>query len=82
VLFGFWRGARLRALEPRLKPGGKYEMATLDIRRATVIDVQSMKRLVRAAVTLNREERSHGGCGVAQLRYPSTSRPATQAGAD
>ncbi|MES2603373.1 MAG: DUF1801 domain-containing protein, partial [Pseudomonadota bacterium] len=24
VLFGFWRGQRLRELEPRLKPGGKY----------------------------------------------------------
>ena len=28
VLFGFWRGQRLREIEPRLKPGGKYEMAT------------------------------------------------------
>ena len=24
VLFGFWRGQRLRSIEPRLKPGGKY----------------------------------------------------------
>lgn len=23
VLFGFWRGKRLRDIEPRLKPGGK-----------------------------------------------------------
>src|SRR4051794_18064288 len=29
VLFGFWRGQRLRGIEPRLKPGGKYEMATI-----------------------------------------------------
>jgi hypothetical protein len=27
VLFGFWRGKRLRDIEERLKPGGKYEMA-------------------------------------------------------
>lgn len=54
VLFGFWRGARLRALEPRLKPGGKYEMATLEIREGTVVDARAMKRLVRAAVALNR----------------------------
>jgi hypothetical protein len=27
VLFGFWRGQRLSAIEPSLKPGGKYEMA-------------------------------------------------------
>ena len=32
VLFGFWRGQRLREIEPRLKPGGKYEMATLELR--------------------------------------------------
>ena len=32
VLFGFWRGQRLREIEPRLKPGGKYEMATFEIR--------------------------------------------------
>ena len=25
VLLGFWRG-RLREIEPRLRPGGKYEM--------------------------------------------------------
>src|SRR5262252_10635600 len=29
VLFGFWRGQRLRDIEPRLTPSGKYEMATL-----------------------------------------------------
>ncbi len=28
VLFGFWRGQRLRGIEPRLKPGGTCEMAT------------------------------------------------------
>src|SRR5215510_15850121 len=32
VLFGFWRGKRLRGIEPRLKPGGKYEMATVELR--------------------------------------------------
>src|SRR6476469_10206457 len=31
VLFGFWRGQRLQAIEPRLKSGGKYEMATLSL---------------------------------------------------
>jgi hypothetical protein len=29
VLFGFWRGQRLREIDARLKPGGKYEMATI-----------------------------------------------------
>src|SRR5262245_53318522 len=32
VLFGFWRGQRLREIEGRLKPGGKYEMATIELR--------------------------------------------------
>jgi hypothetical protein len=80
LLFGFWRGARLRALEPRLKPGGKYEMATLEIREATVADARAMKRLVRAAVTLNREV-GDPTADAAPHKAPTTSarRPATKA---
>lgn len=55
VLFGFWRGQRLRELEPRLKPGGKYEMATLDLREGDTIPAARAKRLARAAIELNRE---------------------------
>ena len=54
VLFAFWRGKRLRALEPRLKPGGKYEMATLELHEDTPLDLAVVRRLVRAAVALNR----------------------------
>ena len=54
VLFGFWRGQRLRAIEPRLKPGGKYEMATLDIREGVAIKLAVATRLAREAVALNR----------------------------
>jgi hypothetical protein len=54
VLFGFWRGQRLRAIEPRLKPGGKYEMATLDIREGVAIKPAVATRLAREAVALNR----------------------------
>jgi hypothetical protein len=53
VLFGFWRGQRLRAVEPRLKPGGKYEMATLELREGMSINAATIKRLVRNAVALN-----------------------------
>lgn len=53
VLFGFWRGQRLRTIEPRLKPGGKYEMATLDLREGMVIGATVARRLVRAAVALD-----------------------------
>lgn len=55
VLFGFWRGQRLRDIEPRLKPGGKYEMATLELREGMSLAPARAKRLARAAVALNRE---------------------------
>ena len=53
VLFGFWRGQRLRTIEPRLKPGGKYEMASLELREGTTLSVETVKRLTREAVALN-----------------------------
>jgi hypothetical protein len=53
VLFGFWRGQRLRHIEPRLKPGGKYEMATLEIRAHTHLERESVVCLVSEAVRLN-----------------------------
>lgn len=53
VLFGFWRGQRLRETEPRLKPGGKYEMATLELREGDTISATLARRLVKEAVTLN-----------------------------
>lgn len=54
VLFGLWRGRRLRAIEPRLKPGGKYEMATLELREGTSVEAATVRRLVREAVALDR----------------------------
>jgi hypothetical protein len=53
VLFGFWRGSRLRDLEPRLKPGGKYEMATLELREGEAISAVAVRKLVREATELN-----------------------------
>jgi hypothetical protein len=53
VLFGFWRGQRLRAIEPRLKPGGKYEMATLTLDASAALDPKVVRRLVVEAVALN-----------------------------
>jgi hypothetical protein len=53
VLFGFWRGKRLRSIEPRLKPGGRYEMATLELVEGTTIDAGTVRRLAREAVALN-----------------------------
>jgi hypothetical protein len=53
VLFGFWRGQRLIEIEPRLKPGGKYEMATMVIDEGSAISAAKATRLMRAAVSLN-----------------------------
>jgi hypothetical protein len=53
VLFGFWRGKRLRAIEPRLKPGGKYEMATLELREGDTVKPAVATRLAKEAVELN-----------------------------
>ena len=54
VLFGFWRGQRLRGIEPRLKPGGKYEMATLELVERTPLEYATVVELVKTAVALNR----------------------------
>lgn len=53
VLFGFWRGQRLRDIEPGLKPGGKYEMATLELREGDVPQPAIARRLAREAAALN-----------------------------
>ena len=55
VLFGFWRGQRLCEIEPRLKPGGKYEMATLELREGVTIRPAVVARLARQAVALNKQ---------------------------
>jgi hypothetical protein len=54
VLFAFWRGQRLRLIEPRLKPGGKFEMATLEITKDVTIDAFTARRLAARAVALNK----------------------------
>jgi hypothetical protein len=55
VLFGFWRGRRLIAMQPLLKPGGKYEMARVEYREGDVVDVALAGRLAREAHRLNAE---------------------------
>ena len=53
VLFGFWRGKRLREIEGRLKPGGKYEMATVELHENEDVSADVVRRLIQAAVELN-----------------------------
>jgi hypothetical protein len=54
VLFGFMRGRRLRHIEPRLKPGGKYELATLELRQDTPLRHVTVVQLAIEAARLNR----------------------------
>lgn len=54
VLFGFWRGKRLRTLEPRLKTGGKYELATLELTEGTAVSLAVVRKLAREAAALNK----------------------------
>jgi len=53
VLFGFWRGQRLRDIDARLKPGGKYEMATIELRAGDSVSPAVVRRLTKEAVALN-----------------------------
>ncbi|MFL5542446.1 MAG: DUF1801 domain-containing protein [Longimicrobiaceae bacterium] len=53
VLLGFWRGQRLRGIEPRLKPGGKYEMATVELREGDTLAPATVRRLTAEAAALN-----------------------------
>jgi hypothetical protein len=55
VLLGFWRGKRLTAIEPRLRPSGKYELANLVMTEPDEVDPAVVTRLAAAAARLNRE---------------------------
>lgn len=55
IVFGFWRGQRLHQIEPRLKPGGLYEMASVILKEGDVIDQNTVVALTRAALALNAE---------------------------
>jgi hypothetical protein len=53
VLFGFWRGKRLRDFDERLKPSGKYELANMVFVEGDKINSALTKSLVKAAIDLN-----------------------------
>lgn len=55
VLLGFWRGKRLRALEPRIKASGKYELGNLVMTDATEVTPETVERLAAEAFRLNAE---------------------------
>ena len=55
VLLGFWRGKRLRDLEPRIKASGKYELGNLVLTEATEVTAEQVARLAAEAHRLNIE---------------------------
>ena len=55
VLFGFWRGKRLLALDDRFKGSGKYELRTIELKEGDAITEKHAKSLVAAAIALNDE---------------------------
>ena len=55
VLFGFWRGKRLREIEPRLKASGKYELANQVFVKGEEVDSAIAAKLAKAAAALNRK---------------------------
>jgi len=55
VLFGFWRGKRLREFEPRLKHSGNYEMASIELIAGDILPPAVVRRLTRAAAALDRK---------------------------
>lgn len=55
VYFGFWRGQQLVKMEPRLKPGGRYDMASMKLLEGHRIAPAQVTKLVKAAIALNRK---------------------------
>ncbi|HWW12290.1 MAG TPA: DUF1801 domain-containing protein [Brevundimonas sp.] len=55
VLLGYWRGQRLQDIEPRLKSGGQFEMASIGFAEGETIDADVVVRLTRRAIALNAE---------------------------
>ncbi|MEO7272435.1 MAG: DUF1801 domain-containing protein [Vicinamibacterales bacterium] len=53
VIFGFWRGQRLLTIDRRLKPGGKYEMASIELREGDDVSPRTARRLVKQALVFN-----------------------------
>ena len=55
VVLGFWRGKRMTAIEPRIKPSGKYELGNIVFREGYTIGDAQVERLARDAARINRE---------------------------
>lgn len=56
VTLGFWRGADMSGLEPRLVPHGSFQMASIKITKPSEIADADIAPLVAAGIKLNREK--------------------------
>jgi hypothetical protein len=54
VLLAFFRGKRLRDIEPRLTASGKYELANLQFLEGDSITASTVRKLAKEAVSLNK----------------------------
>ena len=59
---------RLREIERRLKPGGKYEMATLEMREIRQVNPTTVRPLTQAAVKLNETQGN-----LTEISMPATA---------
>ena len=55
VVLGFFRGKRLTALEPRIRPSGKYELGNIVFVEGDGIEPEQVERLAHKAARLNDE---------------------------
>lgn len=55
VLLGFWRGKRLRDIEPRIKASGKYELGNLVLTVEAEVSPAMVTQLASEAFRLNAE---------------------------
>ena len=55
VLLGFWRGKRLRGVDPRIKASGKYELGNLVMTETTGVAPETVEALAAEAFRLNAE---------------------------
>lgn len=55
VLLGFWRGKRLRDLDPRIKASGKYELGNLILTEDIVVTPDGVAELAAEAFRLNQQ---------------------------
>lgn len=56
VTFGFWRGAEMLSLDPRLVPHGSFEMASIKLTAEGQITAEQVKALVEHGMALNRQK--------------------------